>query len=150
MRGLFANFKINSISAPRSISNTFRFHQLDSVNVNENLDFINKHKCSNKSFKTKVIFLVLRCGEEAIFMKLYWSQINAYGINVIAIYDSPQCLAVVNINNQFSTLNSTQLSTYKYLYKLVAVDINNDFVSYGNRLQSMIYQNLQNNYLYEV
>lgn len=59
MRGFFANFKINSISAPRSISNTFRFHQLDSVNVltlKRTLIYKYKYKCSNKSnksFKTK-------------------------------------------------------------------------------------------------
>lgn len=98
-----------------------------------------------------VVFLLLRCGEESLFMQAYWSQIYKYNINVIALYDSPQCLALVNSNNnQYQSLNSTQLAAQAYLYKLVAVDTKNDFVSYGQTLQSMIYPNLTSNYLYEV
>ena len=86
-------------------------------------------------------------------MQTYWPLISKYSINVIALYDSPQCLAIVNTNtsyNSYQTLNASQLAAQAYLYKLVAVDIKNDFVVYGQKLQSMIYSNLSANYLYEV
>lgn len=83
-------------------------------------------------------------------MSLYSTLINTYNINLIAIYDSPQCVSIANFAP--TNLNSTQKSAYSYLYKLVPVDLQNDANAYSLKLQSIInpLTNLQSNYLFEV
>lgn len=72
-------------------------------------------------YSFQVVFLMLRCGEEIEFMNNYGGSLGlTVFTNVIAIYDSPQCLALANYYT--NSMNLTQISNYQYMYKLVPFD----------------------------
>jgi hypothetical protein len=80
-----------------------------------------------------VVLLLVRCGEEAAFMSNYSAQILAGSINVVAVYDSVQCAALVNYNAVFMAgLTMSQMSSYAYLYKLVPYDSSLNASNYAN------------------
>jgi hypothetical protein len=94
---------------------------------------------------------MLRCGEEEQFMKMYWQQIVLYGINVISLYNSVQCLPILNYYD-LTQLSQSQQDAYARLYKLVAIDIsfsNSNEQTYANYLENLnqiLKKNLSNEY----
>ena len=76
----------------------------------------------------------------------------AYSINAIAIYDSPQCEALVNYDyyTRLLTLSTTQMNVYARLYKLVAYDAglaSSSYASYKSALNNAVKANLTNPYM---
>lgn len=91
------------------------------------------------------MFLLLKCGEENIFMNKYSSQISSNKINIISIYDSPLCLPLINYYK--SNLLITANSSFSNLKKLVAVDYNlNNYANYTDTLLKIILTNMTSEY----
>jgi hypothetical protein len=75
---------------------------------------------------------------------MYSAQIAALAINVISIYDSPQCVPLVNyqMSTLAQTLPSGLFNAYTYLYKFVPVDINTNYAIYSQTLSGYLNKNL--------
>lgn len=89
---------------------------------------------------------MLRCGEEIEFMNNYGANLGlTVFTNVIAIYDSPQCLAMANYYT--NSMNLTQISNYQYMYKLVPFDSTvSSYSAFLGSITSAIKPNLTGSY----
>ena len=81
-------------------------------------------------------------------MNMYWNKITEYEINVMAIYNSPQCIPMLSYDSiKLSSLNNNERQAYQRLYKLVPIDYwQNDYATYSDALLNIIKKNVLNEF----
>lgn len=83
-----------------------------------------------------VLILIVRCGEDEVFMELYWKIIEKFRINTVAVYNSPNCLPLLNFKNPLQDANIKK--SYMYFYKLIPIDSNENFQNYANYTELLL------------
>jgi hypothetical protein len=82
-------------------------------------------------------------------MSRFGAQVLANSINVIAVYDSPQCAPLVNYNSMTQGLTLAESNAYERLYKLVPYDASLSDTNYDSLVDTLtraIQANLTNQF----
>ena len=83
----------------------------------------------------------MKCGAEADFVLKYANVIVNSQVSLVAVYDSPQCAAMVNYYNSSTSVTR---NAFSFLYKLVPIDTSsqNNTTSYERALSRLVNRNL--------
>lgn len=77
-----------------------------------------------------VLYLIVRCGEDAKFMDIYWKLIGKFKINTLVIYNSANCLPLLDLNSPIQ--DPKKKNAYSYFYKIIPIDSSNNINNYAN------------------
>lgn len=90
--------------------------------------------------------LLTYCGQEVDFVEAYGQLVREKGVNVVTLYDSPTCVALLNYQtSKFNQLTARNRTDFSFMYKMVPVDsalTEANYAIYSNKLSQMIKANL--------
>jgi hypothetical protein len=97
-------------------------------------------------FPNEVLVLLTDCGQEVDFVEEYGQVVREKRVNVITLYDSPTCIALLNYQTtKFNELIARNRTDFSFLYKMVPVDVaftEVNYAIYSSKLSQVIKANL--------